>query len=280
MTDQINPLRAYFRQPAIYIRLPSNGQFWADNSINTPENNEYPVYPMTAIDEINQRNPDALFNGESIVRTIQSCLPNIVDAWQTPSIDINSILTAIRIASYGHKLDMVSACPECQEQNDFELDLRTLLDSLKIPDYSQTVKHGELEIYFRPMTLQQQNQVGIEQYETQRTINNIQNSTMEDAEKIKAMNNIMQNINKNLIAAMSKNINGIRSPAGFVHEPEYILEFLNNTDRKVFESVRDLITDLRVQSDFPPVKLRCTKCEKDYDQTIDLNISNFFESAS
>jgi hypothetical protein len=47
-----NPLKQYFRRPAIYLRLPSNGKFYSQGAIDLPDNKEIPVYPMTAIDEI------------------------------------------------------------------------------------------------------------------------------------------------------------------------------------------------------------------------------------
>ncbi len=70
MTQTANPLRQFFRQPAIYLRLPSNGNFWPKDSIDFPANMELPVLPMTAIDEITYRTPDALFNGQAVVSVI------------------------------------------------------------------------------------------------------------------------------------------------------------------------------------------------------------------
>ena len=67
MTDRINPLQQYFRRPAIYLRLPSEGNGYPEGSINLPDNGEVPVYPMTTIDEITSRTPDALFNGTVVV---------------------------------------------------------------------------------------------------------------------------------------------------------------------------------------------------------------------
>ena len=55
-----NPLKQYFRQPAIYIRLPSQGKNYPEGSLNMPPTGELAVYPMTAIDEITYRTPDAL----------------------------------------------------------------------------------------------------------------------------------------------------------------------------------------------------------------------------
>lgn len=55
-----NPLMGQMRQPKIYIRLPSNGEFWENGSLEQTENGEYPVFSMTAQDELKLKIPDAL----------------------------------------------------------------------------------------------------------------------------------------------------------------------------------------------------------------------------
>ena len=107
-----NPLSKHFRTPGIYIKLPSGGRYWPENALNLPLNGELPIYPMTTKDEIILRTPDALLNGSGVVSLIQSCCPNISDAWQTPNIDIDAILIAIRIATYGHNISFQSNCPK------------------------------------------------------------------------------------------------------------------------------------------------------------------------
>ena len=109
---QPNPLQRFFRQPAIYIRLPSEGKYYPDGSITIPPNGELPVYPMTAMDEITYRTADALFNGSAVINVIKSCVPNIVDPWQMPTVDVDAVLVGIRIASYGHELELESRCPQ------------------------------------------------------------------------------------------------------------------------------------------------------------------------
>ena len=131
-----NPLKQYFRQPAIYLRLPSQGQHYPMGAINMTVSGEIPIFPMTAIDEITYRTPDALFNGTAVVNVIQSCVPNIVDPWAIPSIDVDAILVAIRIASYGHNMEIETGCPGCKSTNTYGLDLRSVLDQLKSADYS------------------------------------------------------------------------------------------------------------------------------------------------
>ena len=50
-----NPLRQFFRRPALYLKLPSGGQGYSEGAIDFPDNGELAIYPMTAIDEITSR---------------------------------------------------------------------------------------------------------------------------------------------------------------------------------------------------------------------------------
>ena len=123
-----NPLHKYFRQPKIYINLPSNGNWYPEGAIEKTENNEYPVFAMTAKDELAFKTPDALLNGQSVVTVVQSCVPNIKDAWNLPTIDVDALLIAIRIATYGEKLEIKTKVPEAGNDRAIDLDLRMLLD--------------------------------------------------------------------------------------------------------------------------------------------------------
>ena len=52
MVENTNPLNKYYRQPAIYISLPSKGKYYTAESYQQTETGEIPVMPMTAKDEI------------------------------------------------------------------------------------------------------------------------------------------------------------------------------------------------------------------------------------
>ena len=104
MNSNPNPLSMFMRQPKIYIRLPSGGEFWPEGSLEATETGEYPVYSMTAKDELILKVPDALMNGQAIVDVIQNCIPNVKNAWHAPNIDLDVLLIAIRIATYGEMM--------------------------------------------------------------------------------------------------------------------------------------------------------------------------------
>jgi hypothetical protein len=280
MTPNANPLNQYFRQPAIHLRLPSAGKFWPEEAIRRTATNELPVYPMTAIDEITYRTPDALFNGQAVVSVIQSCCPAIQDAWQTPSVDINSLLVAIRLASYGHDMEINTTCPACSNEDEYSLDLRTVLDQQVCPDYDQNLQMGDLEIVFKPMTYQEQNQTNALQFEEQRILNMLPNSDIDPEVKLNKLNEVLRKITEVTVDALTYNIQTVRTPTAIVSEPAHIREFLLNCDRRMFNAVRDRVIELREYSDLKPVAIKCNNCDNQYQQPLTLDMASFFEHAS
>ena len=280
MTQTANPLKQFFRQPALFLKLPSDGQFWIAGSIDMPPNKELPVLPMTAIDEITYRTPDALFNGSAITSVIQSCVPGIKNAWKTPTVDLTAILIAIRIATYGSEMDVSSVCPACNTEGDYLLDLHTTLAGIKNLDFSIAIKHSDLEIYFKSIDYQTQNQLNTQQFEQQRIIQSIQQSSMSDEEKLAQVNVALKEITKLTVSAIANAIAGIRTPSAFVSEFEFIEEFLNNCDRTVFGTVRDHVIQLRESSELPTMPVTCSNCNHQYEQMITLDSTSFFEAAS
>lgn len=235
---------------------------------------------MTAIDEITYRTPDALFNGEAVVSVIQSCVPAIVDAWKMPNIDMDSILVAIRIASYGHNVDVGTQCPACNTESEFGLDLRTVIDKLGTTDYSQPLVIGDLSFYFRPLTYREftiNNQV---QFEQQKTMQILNDAEVSESDKVSQLNSMMKRILEVTVTAIAQSISEIRTAESITVEQTHILEFLTNCDRTVFNQIRDHVIKAREASEMQPLKITCPDCQNKYEQAFTLDMSRFFESAS
>lgn len=275
-----NPLSQYFRQPAIYIRLPSGGRNYPQGTLDMPANGELPVFPMTAIDEITYRTPDALFNGQATINVIQSCVPNIRDAWAIPSIDLDTILIGIRIASYGHEMEFGTTCPACKDTSERAVDLRELLVTMRAPDYTASVQQGDLEIYFRPLSYKNLNDNSQLQYEQQKILQIIPDSEVSEEDKIAALNRAFRQLTDITIRSLTTSITAIKTPQALVSEPEYIEDFLKNCDRDLFNQIRDHVLKLREQSELQPLKLKCTACNHEYEQVITLDMASFFAPAS
>jgi len=275
-----NPLSQYFRQPAIYIRLPSGGKNYPLGTLDMPANGELSVYPMTAIDEITYRTPDALFNGQATINVIQSCVPSIKDAWSIPSIDLDTILIGIRIASYGHEMEFGTTCPACQDTSERTVDLRNLLATMRAPDYMASVQQGDLEIYFRPLSYKNLNDNSQLQYEQQKLLQVIPDSEVSDEDKIAALNRAFRQLTDITIRSLTTSITTIKTPQALVTESAYIEDFLKNCDRDLFNRIRDHVLKLREQSELQPLKIKCTACNHEYEQIITLDMASFFAPAS
>jgi hypothetical protein len=281
MPETANPLKQFFRQPSIYLSLPSGGHHWPATALTMPENRELPVYPMTAIDEITYRTPDALFSGQAVINVVHSCVPNIKNAWEIPGIDLNAVLIAIRIASYGHEMELATKCPKCETESDFGIDLRMVLDSIREPDYSTPIQHGDLEITLMPVSYRNQNQVGLKQYEQQRSVQQIQTDpNTSDEEKIKKLNEIMHLITELTIETLKYSIASIRTPDTLVTEIEFIRDFLVNCDRKLYQEIRDRVIELRNSTELKPFEVVCPNCSHQHEQTLTLDQAAFFGVAS
>jgi hypothetical protein len=280
MTQSSNPLQQFFRQPVLYLNLPSQGEYWPSGSIEIPPNQELPVLPMTAIDEITYRTPDALFNGAAVVNVIESCIPGIKNAWAAPAMDINSILVAIRIASFGRELEITSQCPSCETENDYGMDLHGLLGQLETPDFSKNITQGDLDIYFRPIDYKTQNEIGMQQFEQQRILAQLPSAELPEDQKMTMVKDAMLVIAQLTTKAITASIFSIKTPGGIVTEKAFIEEFLNNCDRRLYTEIKDHVIGLKQQSDIPPMKVTCNNCSHHYEQGITLDQTNFFGTAS
>jgi hypothetical protein len=270
-----NPLKQYFRRPAIYLRLPSEGKFYSQGSIDLPDNKEIPVYPMTAIDEITTKTPDMLFNGTAVIEIIKSCVPNIKNPWDIPQIDLDPILVAIRAATNGNDMDIESTCPSCQEESSYGVNLTGLLTSLKSGDYDNEVLINDLKFKFRPLSYKQINQINMAQFEIQNIANNLDKIEDEQARQAKTTET-MHRLTELSMGFVSEAIEHIATPSAFVIEKEYILDFLKNCDKQTFEELRKKTIELRQTSEIKPLKIKCIKCEHQYEQSIILNATDFF----
>ena len=278
--QQPNPLSQFFRQPAIHIRLPSGGKFYPTGTLNMPPNGEVPVLPMTAVDEITYRTPDALFNGSALVSVIKSCIPSIREPWVMPRTDLDAVLIAIRIASFGHGMDIDTTCPKCNHTDDITLDLRAINDQIRPGDYDKSLSIGNLEFYFKPINYKDVNQNNQVQFEQQQALRIVSNDDIEESVKVEQLNRSMRVINELTLKTIAQSISAIKTPDALVTEIEYIHEFINNCDSRLFAQLRDYVIALKQASEIKPIDLACPECKHQYTQPFTLDMASFFGTAS
>lgn len=278
MTNTTNPLAKHFRQPAIYIKLTSGGKFWKDGSLDLPATSEIPVYPMTARDEITLRTPDALINGTSVVQIMQSCCPNIKDAWEMPSIDVDSTLIAIRLASYGSTMAVTAKCPQCGEEHDYDVELHNILSNIKAPNYDQTVKTEDgLVIKLKPMTYRQVSQAGGIEFEEEKLVQALSNPDLDEETRTieyqKHINKMIQLSNDNVTnCTYSISVDGNE-----ITDPKFISEYYQNAQSSVLRQVKAQIKEFANEVAIKPQDTTCTACQETFKLAIEFDFTHFFD---
>lgn len=273
-----NPLAKHFRQPALYIKLPSGGKYWEEDSLEMPVSGEIPVYPMTAKDEIIIRTPDALLNGESVVQVIQNCCPSIKNAWKMPSIDVDATLIAIRIASYGADMPVDTTCPHCSHANRHDVELSNILERIKSPDYAKLLTVNDLKIKMKPQNYFESNRKNLILFEEDRIMRTINNEDMDDETKIKTFDDHLKKLVDLNLEIVASSIDYIELPDGTrVNNPKFIKEYFENCENSVFKKMLSSLEELSSVAELPRINLLCEECEKEYASKLEFDYSNFFD---
>ena len=272
-----NPLAKHFRQPSVYLKLPSQGKYWPEDSLELSASGDLPVYPMTTRDEIVLRTPDALLNGEGVISTIHSCCPTIKNAWHMPNGDIDAVLIAIRVASYGNEMEINSKCPHCENQTSHTVDLNIVLDRVRFPDYSKTMVCEGITIKLKPQSYEVANKANMAAFEEQKMLQNLITDNLEDQEKINEFNlrmNNLNDLNNDLLVGSTEYIetsDGIK-----VVNVAHIREFFENAQGKIVKQIKTTLESLRKQGELPALTVACDSCAKGYELKVEFDYARFF----
>jgi hypothetical protein len=273
-----NPLQQYFRQPKVFVSLPSQGVY------NTPDDivgdlTRMPVYGMTGMDEIMLKTPDALITGESTVRVIESCCPNVKKGWAVSNLDVDALLVGIRIATYGNTMTMVHVCEKCDTENNYDLDVGKFLEHFSQCQFEAEVALDELSIRIHPLDYRQVTDFNLEQFALQKRL--IQASALEnEEEKNKIIGEIYKDLgllqNKVIIAGIEQ----VDLPDGqVVTEKEFITEWIENADKTVFDAVRQQVNKNSEVWRIPTTNVKCDSCGAENSFNVDLDQASFFAVA-
>jgi hypothetical protein len=273
-----NPLFKHFRQPAIYLKLPSQGRFYPDGSLQISVTGDIPIYPMTVKDELTLKTPDALMNGEGMAAVIRSCCPTILDPWQIPAVDLDAIFIAIRLASYGTGMDVNTSCPKCKEENEHTINLTTVLENISMADYTEQPKIDNLIFKFKPQSYKDVNKINIATFEERRLVNNILDSEIADEEKKRLFDDSFKKINDLNISMIIDCIDSITVEGKSVSDPAMLREFLDNCSRQTYTDIKDKIQEIMNRNKVKPIKVVCTNadCATEYETAIEFDQANFF----
>lgn len=275
---KINPLKQYFRQFKLWLKLPSGTSYYPPGVINFSELGEVGVMPMTGRDELILKNPDALLNGESLIEVIKSCVPGVSNPRILLTNDIDALITAIRYATYNDSLETELSCPSCGHSNLFKLDLQYSLDNMTYlePEYVINLDSG-LSVFVKPYAFPELLSGLHAQFEQSKLTRAIENQSITDDQRIKLfstafkeLSNVTFNLMCNSVIRVVDESRGID-----VNDREFIRDFLFNIEKKDIDLISNLIKEINQVGIKRSFAARCEKCNHEWESEIDFNPVNF-----
>jgi hypothetical protein len=272
-----NPLQQFFRQPKIFISLPSLGIYNTADDFDG-DVSHLPVYGMTGMDEILVKTPDALLNGEATVKVITSCVPAIKEPWNLSTIDLDSVLSAIRIATYGNQLGISNVCPKCLTENEYEFDIATFIEHYAKCKFENKIVLGDLTVKVRPLTYKLSSEFGVRNFQLQQKLKNVQELEGED-EKRELLTEIYQDLATLQNDIFIAGIESVDTTTQVVTERGFIKEWVENCDSGILDQIRKLITKNQTTWRSPTQHVKCDNCGHEQFVNITLDQSDFFVAA-
>ena len=273
-------LEKYKRQPKIYVDFPSKGLYYNADIVQDQQYTEIPVFGMNTMDEIMLKTPDALFSGEATANIIKSCIPVIKDPWSLVGFDIDHLLVAIRLATYGDSMPITSTCSECKTENSSEVSLNKLLENFTGLSYQEQVKLKDLTFVIKPLTYRQYTEFSKQQYVLQKQLVQIGQSEEETDQKTRQR--VFDDLSKLNLTMILRHIAGITNNEEQETDIKAIEDFIINNDADFFKQVSDAVQKVTSTWKVPPFEIKCggEDCDRTYKTELSMDYASFFGTNS
>ena len=255
-----NPLLSKIKLPGKIYQLPSKGFFYQGLELSPEAKDaEVHVHAMTALDEINMKNPDMLFSGKAIEAVCQSAVNDVRQPRELLSKDVDALMIFLRIVSYGQyfDVDITHTCKDAKAQT-YTIDLEKMIDNMKYLDptmidsiFSLVLENGQ-KVRFQPVRYKHV-------LELMQNNDRKKEFTAEDIQNI-----IVKNV-LNLIQSVDD-----------ITDPKLIDEWLRQIPARYMNRLADKVEQI---NDFGPntiQKMKCKDCGGELDVELPLNPINFF----
>lgn len=277
-----NPLNQYFRIPKLYVKLPSQGIFYHDGDVELTSTGELAVYALTTIDHLLLKTPDALLNGETLLKIIGNCVPGVKNVKVLVEPDINTLILAIRVASNGATMEVEVKCPSCNTENMMETDLSASLDTQSGMEENSHILdfNSDLKIYLRPYDFEQRNLQLINELDEVKAIKLLTSQTeMSDTDRMALLAQHVSTMADRTFKIVSRSIQSIviLKTGEKVTNDTFIFEFLKGLSKTHADIIIEQIKLLNRSGIETDVTCKCSKCAHEWQQRIDYDPTSFFD---
>lgn len=131
METKKNPLLEKLKLPGRVFNLPSRGALYREGEVARDEG-EVHVRALSALAEINLKNPDMLFSGEALAEVFAECVPDVKNVTELYGRDIDAIMFFLRLVTYGPQYE-ISVKHNCENAKDhsYLVDIEQMVMGMK-----------------------------------------------------------------------------------------------------------------------------------------------------
>jgi hypothetical protein len=258
----------------LYIPLPSKGLYYPPGVL-TGDYNNVPVFAMTGMDEIIMKTPDALFSGEATGQVIKSCVPYISDPSKVPSIDIDALIVAIRIATYGENLTVERNCVHCGSENQYDIPINYIIEYFNSQKFNNTIKiNDEITLKIRPLAFEDSNLLAIDNFKIQKKLQQIPDVAEDQQQAF--IDEIYKDLAELQLSLFMHTIESVKIPDAEIDDQAMILDWLKNSDRDLFAQIKETLEKNRDIWNIPPQQVQCGSCQQPNKIDLILDQATFF----
>ena len=281
-----NPLKGYFRKPSTYVKLPTLGLWYNDDTVHLTDDKEVAIYAMSALDDILLNTPDSMLNGQALEKVITSCVPDVKRVKSLKIPDLDAIFVGIKIASYNGEVDYTRKCPSCNTENTYGLNCQLLLDTATEIDVNDLIIRvdNDLLIHVMPYDFEMRQIFIKKEFESEKTLKLLDNSTKDisELEKANILANAVDEFSKITFELVSRSIEKIVIVKDdiTITDRNSINEWLVNIDRNLATIVINSVDKLNKIGVSKEVTIQCPSCNHVWQDPISLDPSSFFVKRS
>ena len=203
-----------------------------------------------------------------------------------PTLDLDTAMIAIRIATYGHMMELNVIVPEAEEEMTVNVDLRTTSDQIDKTAFDGYVPVDDLSFKIKPMSYRQLTNLQLRSYEQQRLISQVIDTEMRPAEKQIKFAEIFGHMTNLTLDNMKESILEIVTGEDTVTDRKYINEFVDNMDGAIADKIKKRVESQAQLGKIKPVTMQTTADMQEkgapatFEAPISMDNSNFFVSRS
>ncbi len=263
MSENKNPLLDGINKiPGETFRLPSGGLFYTDGElIDTVKDGEVHVYPMKTVDELIMKSPDKILTGKAVEEVFTRCIPDILKPEELLANDVEYLMAAIRVVSYGEDAEIVSVhtCDDAKEHT-YVVNIRDILRESREIDPTSLERTYKLKLDSYTLSIRPPRYKSIVTlYQT------ISEEFMKEASEEDVAIKLIENL-----AGMVESVNG-------TDDSEHIVEWLTQLKVGWVNKISDFTRENTSKWGIEYTRIiTCKDCKKEYPITVPTNPITFF----